>query len=355
MLTEEIGILRYLITGGAGFIGSHLAERLAADGSEVLVLDDLSTGRMENIQHLTDQGAVEFVRGCATDPDLVGDLMGRVDRCIHLASAVGVQLIVDRPLESMLRNTRGMEVVTETAAREGTRLLVASTSEIYGKSSAALHEDSDRVLGSPSKARWTYANAKVHGEMLAFGYHKAEGAENIVVRFFNTVGPRQTGVYGMVVPRFVRQALRGEPITVYGDGTQSRCFTHVDDSADAILRLLDCDEAIGRPFNIGCPTEITIEELAEAVVRMTGSDSPIRHVPYEEAYGEGFEELGRRKPDTTRLEALVGWQPRKSIETAIADIIDHEQAATPETETTPEVASPELARPAPASPDPAFA
>jgi nucleoside-diphosphate-sugar epimerase len=319
--------VKYLITGGAGFIGSHLADRLIAAGDEVVLLDDLSTGRAENIEHLRSFASVEFVEGCVTDAALVGELMADADRCIHLASAVGVQLIVDRPLESMLRNTRGMEVVTETAARERVRLLVASTSEIYGKSSTALHEDSDRVLGSPAKSRWTYANAKVHGEMLAFGYHKATGAENIVVRFFNTVGPRQSGMYGMVVPRFVRQALEGEDITVYGDGTQSRCFTHVDDSADALLQLMDCDEAIGQPFNIGCPTEVTIQELATEVVRMTGSASRIRHVPYEEAYGEGFEELGRRKPDTTRIEKLIGWRPRHSIETAIADIIAHEQAS----------------------------
>lgn len=322
--------MKYLITGGAGFIGSHLADGLTAGGSEVVLLDDLSTGSSENVQHLLDAGTAEFVEGCATDAELVGSLMRDADRCIHLASAVGVHLIVDRPLESMLRNTRGMEVVTEAAAREGVRLLVASTSEIYGKSSAALHEDSDRVLGSPAKSRWTYANAKVHGEMLAFGYHRAMGAENIVVRFFNTVGPRQTGMYGMVVPRFVRQALNGEEITVYGDGTQSRCFTHVEDTVDAVLRLIDCDEAVGQPVNIGCPTEVTIQELAAEVVRMTGSDSAIRHVPYEEAYGEGFEELGRRKPDTTRIEELVGWRPRHSIETAIADIIAHERSESPE-------------------------
>lgn len=322
--------MKYLITGGAGFIGSHLADRLVAGGDQVILLDDLSTGRSENVEHLLDLDSVEFVEGCATDADLIGGLMAESDRCIHLASAVGVHLIVDRPLESMLRNTRGMEVVTEAASREGVRLLVASTSEIYGKSSTALSEDSDRVLGSPSKSRWTYANAKVHGEMLAFGYHKMNGAENIVVRFFNTVGPRQTGMYGMVVPRFVRQALRGEDITVYGDGMQSRCFTHVDDSADAVLRLMDCDEAIGLPFNIGCPIEVTIQELATEVIRMTGSDSRVRHVPYEEAYGEGFEELGRRKPDTTRIESLIDWRPRHSVQTAIADIIAHERAAAPE-------------------------
>ena len=321
--------LQYLLTGGSGFIGSHLCDRLVDDGHEVVVLDDLSTGSLDNISHLVEAGKVEFVEGSAGDAVIVRGLMRDADRCIHLASAVGVQLIVDRPLETMLRNTRSMEVVIDAASERDVRCLVASTSEIYGKSSAALHEDSDRVMGSPSKSRWTYANAKVHGEMLAFGYHQAHGAENIVTRFFNTVGPRQTGMYGMVVPRFVRQALDGEDITVYGDGTQSRCFTHVDDSVDAVLRLVDCDDAIGQAFNIGCTTEVTIQELAAEVVRMTDSSSSIRHVPYEEAYGTGFEELGRRKPDTTRIEELTGWRARHSIEQAIADIIDHERSAEP--------------------------
>ena len=252
--------------------------------------------------------------------------MREVDRCIHLASAVGVQLIVNKPLQSMRSNTAGMEVVVEAAADAGVRLMLASTSEIYGKSDAALHEDSDRLLGAPTLSRWTYANAKVHGEMLAFGYHEKHGAENIVTRFFNTVGPRQSGRYGMVVPRFVRQALEGEDITVFGDGMQSRCFTHVNDSVDAMLSLIDCDEAIGQPFNIGCTTEVTIQELATEVVRMTGSDSRIRHVPYDEAYGDGFEELGRRMPDTSRLEGLTGWRARHTIEQAIADIIDFERS-----------------------------
>ena len=318
--------MRYLITGGAGFIGSHLADRLAERGDQIVLLDDLSTGTAANVQHLIDAGQAELVEGCVTDRALVERLMLSADRCFHLASAVGVQLIVDAPLESMQRNTRGMESVIEAAAGAEVRLVVASTSEIYGKSSAALHEDSDRVLGSPSVARWTYANAKVHGEMLAYGYCKEHGAENIVVRLFNTVGPRQTGMYGMVVPRFVRQALAGEEITVYGDGRQSRCFTHVHDSVEALMQLIDCDQAIGRPFNIGRHSEVTIQELAERVVRMTESSSHIRHVPYEEAYGEGFEELGRRKPDTSRIEELTGWHAQLSIEAAISDIVDHERA-----------------------------
>jgi UDP-glucose 4-epimerase len=319
--------MRYLVTGGSGFIGSHLVDRLVDAGERVVVLDDLSTGRIENIAHRLGDDSVEFVEGCVTDAALVELLMSGVDRCVHLASAVGVQLIVDRPLESMRANTLGMEVVIDAAARAGARLLVASTSEIYGKSSAALHEDSDRVLGAPTLARWSYANAKVHGEMLAYGYAREHGAENIVVRLFNTVGPRQSGMYGMVVPRFVRQALADEDITVYGDGRQSRCFTHVRDSVEALLLLIDHDEAIGRPFNIGRRAEVTIQELAQRVVKMTGSSSRIRHIPYEEAYGEGFEELGRRKPDTSRIEELTGWHARCSVEAAISDIIDYERAA----------------------------
>ena len=321
--------MRHVITGGAGFIGSHLADALVSQGEDVVLLDDLSTGSLANIDHLLDRRQVEFREGSVSDVDLVDEVLAGADRCYHLASAVGVQLIVDRPLETMQRNTRGMEVVIDSAHRGKVRLIVASTSEIYGKSSTALHEDSDRVLGAPTKARWTYANAKVHGEMLAYGYHSQHGAENIVVRFFNTVGPRQTGMYGMVVPSFVKQAIAGRPVTVFGDGSQSRCFTHVSDSVDALLRLIECDEAIGRPFNVGQQTEVTIQDLAEEIVRMTGSDSHVRHVPYEEAYGEGFEELGRRKPDTTAIEALTGWRAKHSIEEAISEIIQHERWLKP--------------------------
>jgi len=318
--------LRHVITGGAGFIGSHLADALTKRGEQVVIVDDLSTGRIENIADLIDSGAVEFVRGSILDRDLVDELLVGADRCYHLASAVGVQLIVDNPLRTMLQNLHGMETVITAAAEAKVRLMVASTSEIYGKSSMALAEDADRVLGAPTKARWTYANAKVSGEMLAYGYASEHGAENVVVRFFNTVGPRQQGLYGMVVPRFVRQALADQDVTVYGDGTQSRCFTHVDDSVAAILGLIDCDEAIGRPFNVGCSTEVTIQELAKEVVQQVGSSSHIRHIPYEEAYGDGFEELGRRRPDTSRIEGLTGWQVRHTVEEAISDIIEHERA-----------------------------
>ena len=324
--TDRMGAgLQYVITGGAGFIGSHLADRLVENGDRVMIVDDLSTGSLANIDHLMAAEKVEFVEGSVTDPELVHEVLSDADACFHLASAVGVQLIVDRPLETLQRNLHGMENVIHAGFETKTRLIVASTSEVYGKSDATLHEDSDRVLGAPTKSRWTYASAKALGEMLAYGYVTTHGAENIVTRFFNTVGPRQTGVYGMVMPSFVRQALRGEDITVFGDGQQSRCFIHVRDSVDALLRLIDCEEAIGRPFNVGAQTEVTIQELAEEVVRMTDSDSAIRHVPYEEAYGEGFEELGRRKPDTTALEELTGWRVRHTVEEAIGDIIEFER------------------------------
>ena len=319
--------MHHVITGGAGFIGSHLSDALVERGDRVTIVDDLSTGSVANVAHLLDDPQVSFVEGCVTEVDVLDDVLAGADTVFHLASAVGVHLIVDHPLQSLQRNVAGMQNVVDAAHRHGARLVLASTSEIYGKGGTKLlHEDSDRVLGAPTRARWTYANAKSYGEMLAYGYHAEYGAENIVVRFFNTVGPRQTGMYGMVVPSFVRQALRGEDITVFGDGTQSRCFTHVRDSIDALLRLSECDDGLGRPFNVGNTTEVTIQELAEEIVRMTGSDSRIRHVPYEEAYGEGFEELGSRRPDTTAIEQQTGWRAEHTVEEAIAEIILHERA-----------------------------
>lgn len=288
----------------------------------MLILDDLSTGRLENVQGHVDAGAAEFVEGSVLDEGLVHELMFSVDSCFHLASAVGVQLVVDRPLESLLRNVRGADVVMAAAARHRRRLLFTSTSEIYGKNNdGALHEDADRLLGAPSKSRWNYATAKTFGEMLAFGYGGDNGAEMIVVRLFNTVGPRQVGFYGMVLPRFVSQALAGEHLTVYGDGTQSRCFIHVYDTVDAILRLADSEAALDGVFNVGSTSEITIRELAERVIERTGSPSGIRFVPYHEAYGDGFEELGSRRPDTAAIERLSGWQPRRTIDDAIDDLV----------------------------------
>ncbi len=319
--------MKYLVTGGAGFIGSHLVEALVARGHDVLVLDDLSTGSRENIEHLLAAEKVELVEGSTTDLDLVDACMRAVDACMHLASAVGVQLVVEQPLETLIRNVRGADVVISAAARHDRWLLFTSTSEVYGKNSTgALEEESDRVLGSSFKARWGYAIAKSFGEALIHGYHRQEGARMVVTRLFNTVGPRQAAAYGMVLPRFVRQALEGADLTVFGDGTQSRCFVHVLDTVDALLLLADSDEAIGNPYNVGSSLEVSIAELARRVIARTGSDSRVILVPYDEAYDGGFEELGRRKPDTSALEGMTGWRPRRTLEEAIDDVIAYQRS-----------------------------
>lgn len=314
--------MQILITGGAGFIGSHLTDALVQRGDEVLALDDLSTGRRENLSRGLESGHVELIEGSVLDEDLVLDCLRSVDVCCHLASAVGVKLIVDRPVDTLLRNIRGNDTVISAAAAVNRKLLYTSTSEIYGKNNgSALNEESDRILGSPFKSRWSYSTAKAFGEALANGYHHELGAENIVVRLFNTVGPRQTGRYGMVVPSFVRQALAGEDVTVYGNGRQSRCFAHVSDTVRGLLLLLESDRAVGRVLNIGSSTEVSILELARRVIERTESSSQIRLVPYDEAYEEGFEELGRRVPDTTALHELTGWEPLLTIDDAIDGVI----------------------------------
>jgi UDP-glucose 4-epimerase len=320
--------VKYLITGGAGFIGSHLTDVLLARGDRVLLLDDLSTGRLSNVEHVLESDQVEFVEGSILDQELVDECVSQADGVFHLASAVGVQLIVNRPLDTLQRNIRGTDIVISTAAQRRKRLLFTSTSEIYGKNSiGALHEESDRLVGAPTKSRWAYATAKVFGESLAYANVKELGAEIVVARLFNTVGPRQTGRYGMVLPRFVRQALNGEDLTVFGTGTQSRCFAHVYDSVRALSLLMDTDEAIGEPFNIGSDVELSIIELAGRVIEHVGSDSRIMLVPYEDAYEEGFEELGRRQPDTSKLERATGWSPSRTIGEAIDDTIAFEQSA----------------------------
>lgn len=320
--------MRYLITGGAGFIGSHLVDALVARGDHVLVLDDLSTGSLANIEHLlhSDSEHVEFVEGDMCDADVVDEYMRSVDACFHLASAVGVKLIVSDPVASLLRNIRGYDTVISAAARHGKWLLFASTSEVYGKlSDGSLTEDSDRVLGSPLKSRWSYATAKAFGEALAHGHWRQGDMPVVIVRLFNTVGPRQTGAYGMVLPRFVRQALAGDDLTVYGNGTQSRCFGHVQDSVQALMLLSESELAVGQAFNIGASTEIAIVELARRVIERTGSDSAVKLVPFEEAYEEGFEELGRRRPDTSALQRLTGWQAQRTVDDAIDDVLAFER------------------------------
>ena len=297
--------MRYLITGGAGFIGSHLAETLLTRGDEVVLFDDFSTGRRENVEHLLDDGdgRVELVSGSVLDAELVADAIGRVDVVAHLAASVGVQLIVAKPLETLLNNVRGTEVVLEAAARTGTKVLVTSTSEIYGKNAAGpLREDSDRILGSPLVSRWSYSTSKAVDEIFAHGYWKERGLPTIIVRLFNCAGPRQSAESGMVIPRFVRQALRGEDVTVYGDGTQARSFCHVLDTVGGLVALLDEPAAVGDVFNVGAQNETTILGLAEMVVEMAGSSSSIRYLSYSDAYEPGFEDMERRLPNIAKIQ-----------------------------------------------------
>ncbi|MEY2534907.1 MAG: UDP-glucose 4-epimerase [bacterium] len=318
---------KILVTGGAGFIGSHLVQSLVDRGARVVVLDDLSTGNRENLEHDWADGNVDLVEGSTTDEQLVDRLVADSDVTFHLASAVGVQLVVSNPLDSLLRNVRGTDNVMGATARHGKRLLFTSTSEVYGKnSSGALDEEADRLLGSPFKARWVYETSKAFGECLAHSYHRDRGTPTTVVRLFNTVGPRQTGQYGMVVPTFVRQALEGKPLSVYGDGSQTRCFAHVFDTVRGILSLMDTPGSVGNVFNIGASTEMPIVELARRVLDHTESDSEIEFVAYEDAYDKGFEELGRRKPDTTAINQLTGWAPTLTVDDAIRDVISFEQA-----------------------------
>jgi UDP-glucose 4-epimerase len=320
---------RYLITGGAGFIGSHLAESLRArkQAETIVLLDDLSTGRRDNVEHLLTENDVELVEGSVADSALVDDLMEDADICVHLASAVGVQMIVNEPLDTLMRSVRGSNVVMHAAARHDVRVLFSSTSEVYGKhTNGALTEQSDLIFGQPSKGRWSYAIAKSFGEALINGYQGRHAVEATIVRLFNTVGPRQTGAYGMVLPNFVRQALRGEDLTVFGSGAQTRCFTHVRDTVAALTLLCENDRAPGHTFNVGSSTAVAIVELARRVIERTGSSSGIVLVPYEKAYGDGFEELGSRRPDTTALRNLTGWQPRCTADDAIDDVIEYQRA-----------------------------
>jgi UDP-glucose 4-epimerase len=312
---------KYLITGGAGFIGSHVVDSLVAGGHTVVVLDDLSTGRHDNLRQHFGNPTVEFVLGSILNEDLVDDVVRRVDCVYHLAAAVGVNLIVERPLESLATNIRGSEVVLEKCHKYGRKVLVASTSEIYGKNTSdALNEEDDRILGSPLKTRWSYSEAKAIEEVLAHAYWREKGLPTVIVRLFNTVGPRQVGSYGMVVPRLVGQALSGAPITVYGTGEQTRCFGHVSDVVEALIGLMNSTEAEGQVYNVGARGEISIKDLAVKVIELTGSTSEIVLVPYEQAYEVGFEDMQRRRPDTTKVHALLGWEPTRDLTDIINDV-----------------------------------
>jgi UDP-glucose 4-epimerase len=318
--------MRVLVTGGAGFIASHLADHLLEQGHSVVALDDLSTGRASNVEHLRGRPDFELVLGSILDPDAVDAAVGRCDAVFHLAAAVGVELIVNQPLQSLATNIRGAEIVFEKANDHGTPVLVTSSSEIYGKNrSDRLHEDDDRILGSPLKSRWAYSEAKAIDEILAYTYWKEKGLRTVIVRLFNTVGPRQTGAYGMVIPRFVGQALRDEPITVYGDGLQTRCFCYVGDIVVALAALLGHPDAYGRVFNLGSDEEVSIRELAEIVLAETGSHSEIRYVAYEDAYEEGFEDMARRVPDTSRARSLVGFRPTVGLHDIIRLVIEEQR------------------------------
>jgi UDP-glucose 4-epimerase len=319
--------MRALITGGAGFIGSHLADLLLEQGHSVIALDNLSTGQHKNIEHLLHRTDFEFVLGSILNADLVDDVVSRSDVVFHLAAAVGVQLIVEKPLESLATNIRGSEIVFEKAHKYGAKILVTSTSEIYGKNTSdRLGEEDDRILGSPLKSRWSYSEAKAIEEILAYTYYRQKGLSSYIVRLFNTVGPRQTGHYGMVIPRFVSQAIRGEAITVYGDGSQTRCFCYVGDVVKALVDLVEHPEAVGRVFNIGGVGEVSIEQLAARIVELAESDSKIRYVPYEEAYEEGFEDMQRRVPDTTRARELIGFEPTAGLDDIIRMVIDYQRS-----------------------------
>jgi UDP-glucose 4-epimerase len=318
--------MKALITGGAGFIGSHLADKLLARGDSVILLDDLSTGRYENISHLLGRPDAEFVLGSILNADLVDDLMSRADVVYHLAAAVGVKLIVERPLQSLTTNIRGSEIVMEKAHKHGTRILVTSTSEIYGKNTSdRLSEEDDRILGSPLKSRWSYSEAKAIEEILAYTYWREKGLETVIVRLFNTVGPRQTGSYGMVIPRFVSQALRNEPITVYGTGEQTRCFCYVGDVVDGIVALSQDAGAFGRVFNLGGVEEISMSDLANRIIELSGSTSKVDYIPYDVAYEEGFEDMQRRVPDTTRALNQVGFAPTVGLDEIITMVINEQR------------------------------
>ena len=313
--------MKYLITGGAGFIGSHTADALVARGDSVVILDNLSTGNHHNIEHLIGNELVTFYSGSILDSALVDRLVADVDHVVHLAAAVGVFTIVDKPLDSLRTNLHGTENVLDAAQKHGKPVLIASSSEVYGKNGGGpLNEESDRIVGSPLKSRWSYSEAKAIDESLGYFYYSELGVPVRIVRFFNTVGPRQVGSYGMVVPRFVSAALAGEPLEIYGTGEQSRCFCHVADAVAGMLSVIDSDQSVGSVYNIGNDREISIAALASLVISRLESKSAVVKKSYDDAYGAGFEDMQRRVPDISKIKSVTGWAPSRSLESIIDDI-----------------------------------
>jgi UDP-glucose 4-epimerase len=322
--------MRVLITGGAGFIGSHLSDAYIERGDEVHVLDDLSTGSMENIRHLRKHPRFEYTIESVHHRAAVAELVDQCDVVFHLAAAVGVKLIVESPVRTIETNVHGTEVVLAQAAKKKKKVLVASTSEVYGLSNEVpFREDGCLVMGATTKGRWSYACSKAIDEFLALAYWRERGLPTVVVRLFNTVGPRQTGQYGMVIPTFVKQALAGRPVTVYGDGGQTRCFTYVGDVVGALVKLMDHPDAVGDVYNIGSDQEVTIAELARRVIALTGSRSTVEKVPYEAAYGAGFEDMPRRVPDISKVGRLIGYRPTKTLDEIITTVVDFHRASPP--------------------------
>ena len=314
--------MRYLITGGAGFIGSHLAERLIARGDEVVILDNLSTGSDKNLVAIASK--IKFKSGDILDKPLIEKLVSESDYVVHLAAALGVFNIVNKPLESLTTNLKGSEIVLEACDKYKKPALLASTSEIYGKNDKVpLNEEDDRIIGHPLKSRWSYSEAKAVDESLAYFYYLENKLPIRIVRFFNTVGPRQVGHYGMVVPRFVSAALKNEPLSVYGSGDQIRCFCHVADAVRGLLLVMDSEQAVGQVFNIGNSEQISIMALAQKVIAVTGSKSKIEKIAYEQAYPQGFEDMQRRVPDISKIDKILGWQPQINLEQIIKDIAAH--------------------------------
>ena len=315
---------RILITGGAGFIGSHLAEGLLQQGEEVFVIDDLSTGNIRNVAHLKKNKNFHFTKGTVLDRRKVNNLVKKADQIYHLAAAVGVKTIMEKPLKSLLNNLRGAETVFEVAAHRKVPVLFTSTSEVYGKNTdIPFREDSDRVYGSAYNTRWGYGMSKGVDEFLALAYFKERKLPVVIVRLFNVIGPRQSGAYGMVVPRFIQQALRGKPLTVYGDGYQTRCFANIRDVTPALIKLINSPRAYGQIFNLGSDEEITIKELAQKVRMITGSQSKISFIPYAKAYGPGFEEMMQRKPDLSKIRKAIGYEPKIPLEESLKEIANY--------------------------------